>query len=78
MPRRKKREISEKQKDVLEYIEYFIQENGYSPTYGEIAKELGCNIKCVFDKICLLEEKGYISTTPGKSRTIKVLRSLEC
>ena len=62
---------------LLEAIEYFINENGYSPTVRELSKILNIDIKPVFEKLIILENKGYISTVNGKARTIKVLKHIE-
>ncbi|MBQ7030819.1 MAG: transcriptional regulator [Bacilli bacterium] len=69
--------LTKRQKIILEAIDYFIQENGYSPTYNEIANLIGANnISSIFG-ICLkLEIKGYISTEKGKSRTIRILKTI--
>jgi SOS-response transcriptional repressor LexA len=71
------RKISIKQKMVLECIEWFTNENGYSPTYRELANELDCAIGTVFDKVSILISKGYISCSNGKSRTLKVIKKYD-
>lgn len=63
-----------KQKQVLEAIQYFIHKNGYPPTLKELATLLKCDVNTVFKKMLILEEKGYIKTTNGKARSIKVIR----
>ena len=68
------KQLTIKQKRTLEAIEWFIKENGYSPTLSELATILKCGIRPIFEKIVILEEKGYISTVNGKARTIKVLK----
>lgn len=60
---------------VLECISWFINEYGYSPTYRELAKELDSDPASVFNKVLILEEKGYISQKHGCSRTIKVIKN---
>lgn len=73
------KELTIKQKITLEAIEWFIDRNGYSPTFQELANILDCNICTVFKKVLLLEDKGYVSTISGKPRTIKVLKGVcEC
>lgn len=69
--------ITVKQKMVLEAIEYLVYKNGISPTYREIADLLKCNVRQVFEKVMLLEDKGYISTINGKARTIKIIKEVE-
>ena len=69
--------ISIKQLQVLEAIEYFVNKNGYPPTNRELAKLLKCDVNTVFKKLMILEEKGYIKTTNGKARSIKVIRGVD-
>jgi len=45
-----------------------------SPSMRELADELGQGVANVFKQIQRLERNGYISRSPGKSRSIKVLR----
>lgn len=71
------KKISIKQLQVLEAIEYLINQNGISPTYREIADLLKCDVRQVFEKVMILENKGYISTMNGKARTIKILKKVE-
>lgn len=71
------RKLSVKQLQILEAIEYFINQNGVSPTYREIANLLNCDVRQVFEKVLLLEQKGYISTINGKARTIKIIKKVE-
>lgn len=69
--------ITIKQKMVLEAIEWYINKYGYSPTNRELADILKCDVNTVFKKLMILEEKGYIKTTNGKSRTIVILRGVD-
>jgi len=68
--------LSIKQKITLEAIEWFIDTNGYSPTFQELANILDCSVGAVFKKVLLLEDKGYISTVNGKARTMKLLKGV--
>lgn len=69
--------LTVKQKMLLEAIEWFINENGYSPTHRELAELLDCDTRPIFEKLMILEKKGYITTKNGKARTIKVVKSCE-
>lgn len=69
-----KKNLTNKQLQVLGAIEYFIKNNGYSPTYKEIAILLHKTITPVFRQIMILEEKGYIQTNMGGHRTIKLIK----
>lgn len=71
------KKLSIKQKQLLECIEWFIKEYGYPPTQRELASILKCDKNTVFNKLLILEERGYITTVVGKPRTIKVLRGVD-
>nr|DAE73790.1 MAG TPA: SOS regulatory protein LexA [Bacteriophage sp.] len=66
-----------KQKMLLEAIEWFINEYGYSPTNRELANILKCDVNTVFKKLLILEEKGYIKTQNGRARTIQIIKEVE-
>jgi len=70
--------LTTKQKELLQAIEYFINENSYSPTVRELGKMLGnSSPSTIQSKLFELERKKYISTVPGKYRTIKILKSYD-
>ncbi len=63
--------LSEKQKNVLDFIEKYFNDKGYSPSYEEIGAALGLSSKStVFKHIKSLKERGIIDTIPGKKRSI--------
>lgn len=59
-----------KQQMVLECIKWYISNYQVSPTIRELAHLLKSDPHSVFEKIMILEEKGYIKTTNGKARSI--------
>lgn len=64
-----------KQKILLEAIEYFIDKKHYSPTISELCQLTNKKYpNSVFSMLVKLEEKGYIETSNGKSRTIRIIR----
>ena len=63
--------LSEKQENILDFINRFIAEEGYPPTIREIQKS--CNISStsvVSYNINSLKDKGYLDRKIGKSRGI--------
>lgn len=66
-----------KQKVVLEAIEWYIKENGISPTVREIAELTNTTSHPTHEKLIKLEELGVISTKNGSARSIRVLIPLE-
>jgi len=65
------RQITERQAQILIFIENFIEENNYSPTFREIAEHFNMSAKGAFDHITALIKKGCIVYQAGKSRTIR-------
>ncbi len=66
--------LTERQKEVLEFIEDYMRKNGVAPAIREIAERFGIHIRAVQDHIKALERKGYIKKLPGKGRGIVLLK----
>lgn len=66
--------LTKKQREVLDYIERFIQERGYTPSYREIAEGLGLSSpSTVHQHVQALCEKGVINTgDDGAARSIEL------
>lgn len=67
------KQITQVQKNVLNYIADFIDENAYPPTVREISDHFGKSIRAVQDNLVALQKKGYISLVQKKSRSIRIL-----
>lgn len=69
--------LTKKQRAVLDYIESFIQEHNYTPSYREIADGLGLSSpSTVHGHIQALCEKGVINTADdGSARSIELVES---
>lgn len=67
--------LTKKQREVLDYIENFVQEHGYTPSYREIAEGLGLSSpSTVHQHIKTLCEKGVINTgEDGSARSIELI-----
>ena len=66
--------LTQRQKEVLDFIKKYIKIHGYSPTLREIAKELGIKTpRGVKIHIKALQKKGYLTFTPYKARSISLL-----
>ncbi len=68
--------LTKRQKEILEFIEDYLEKNGVAPALREIAGRFGIHIRAVQDHLKALERKGYIKKLPGKGRGIVVLKSL--
>ena len=62
--------ITEKQRQVLEFIAGYVDENGYSPAIRDVAGAFGCSVKGAYDHIVALEKKGLIERSKNRSRSI--------
>ncbi len=66
--------LTKKQLAVLNFLEDFIEENGYAPTYREIQAELGlASVSAVAEHIDNLVAKGAVRKTEGSARSLEVL-----
>lgn len=69
-----KNELTERQKEVFEFLEDFLRERGFPPTLREIASHFGLRgPKAPQKTLNILERKGYIRRVPGGSRAIEIL-----
>lgn len=65
--------LSPKQSKILEFIQKFVNREGVSPTYREIAGHFGYRgPKAAFDHVRALEKKGYVARRPKLSRGIGI------
>lgn len=70
----KKQKITKKQQAVLDFIEDFTEENGYSPSYREIQSGLELSsVSAVAEHIDNLVIKGVIKKVPGAARSLEIL-----
>ncbi len=66
--------LTKKQTALLNFIQDFTEENGFSPTYREIMAGLELSsVSAVAEHIDNLIEKGVIKKIPGASRSLEIL-----
>ena len=66
--------LTARQRQVLEYISTFISEHSYPPSIRDIQKHFGLkSTKGVKDHIDRLVEKGYLNRTDGAARALEVV-----
>ena len=71
------RELTPRQKQILERIQEFIAETGMPPTRAEIARELGFkSANAAEEHLRALQRKGVLELLPGASRGIQLKDSL--
>ena len=67
------RGITDRQKEVLNYISSYTEENSYPPTVRDISEHFGISIRAVQDHLIALQKKGFLSQAQKRSRSIKVI-----
>jgi repressor LexA len=71
------RQLTPRQREILELIQSFIDEFGMPPTRAEIAKELGFrSANAAEEHLRALQKKGVLDLVPGASRGIQLKDSL--
>ena len=66
--------LTKKQLAVLNFLEDFLEENGYSPSYREMMTGLGLSsVSAVAEHVDNLVAKGVLKKNPGEARSLEVL-----
>ncbi|HEV2134217.1 MAG TPA: transcriptional repressor LexA [Terracidiphilus sp.] len=66
--------VTRRQKEVLDFLDSFVQRNGYSPSFEEIARGMGLkSLATVHKHITNLEKKGMLDRVHNRSRSIDVV-----
>jgi SOS-response transcriptional repressor LexA len=67
--------LTKKQKQVFDFINIYIEENGISPTIEEIRKKMKLKaVSTIHEHINSLKDKGYLSKSENSARSIVVLK----
>lgn len=68
--------LTKRQKQILDYLDSFIEVNGYSPSFEEIADNFGySSLATVHEHLTNLERKGYLRKDYNKSRSLELVPS---
>ena len=71
------RYLTERQRDILEFIERFQEERGIAPTHREICEEFGySSYGTVYKHLKLLSDKGFLRKDWNQKRGIELLRKV--
>ena len=66
--------LTKRQSEILEYLRTHITDNGYAPSFEEIAERFGFqSLATVHEHLTNLERKGYIHRNHNESRAIELL-----
>ncbi len=60
--------LTERQREVLAFVEEFCARRGYPPTVREVAARFGIQPRAADDHLAALKRKGYLHREPGRSR----------
>lgn len=70
--------LTNRQKDVLDYVKSYIANHGYPPAVREIGSALGLNSPATIQShLTALESKGYIKKTNSKYRSLEIIGNNE-
>ncbi len=68
--------LTKRQREILNYLSAYAEENGYAPSFEEIARQFNYNsLATVHEHLSNLERKGYIKRAFNESRAIEILPS---
>jgi repressor LexA len=66
--------VTRRQKEVLDFVSGFVQANGYSPSFDEMAQGLGLkSLATVHKHVTNLQNKGLLQREHNRSRSIDIL-----
>ena len=69
--------LTERQKEILEFIASYQERHGISPTHREIREEFGySSFGTVYKHLKLLQEKGYLHRDWNQKRGLELLRTV--
>ena len=69
------KQMTSRQKEIYDFLEAFIEREGYSPSIREVAGHFGISAMGARDHLLALEKKGYIQSGSNTSRSFVLSRS---
>ncbi|MBS4014931.1 MAG: transcriptional repressor LexA, partial [Candidatus Latescibacteria bacterium] len=66
------KEMTKKQQRILNFIQNYIEKNGYPPSYDEIAVFFKVRKPTIFDHLNALQKKGYLEKRTYRARTLVI------
>jgi repressor LexA len=68
--------LTKRQREILTYLTAYTEQNGFAPSFEEIAENFSYNsLATVHEHLTNLERKGYIKRSYNESRAIEILPS---
>jgi repressor LexA len=66
--------LTRRQREILDYLQEFIQQHGYAPSLEEIGRRFGLSsLATVHKHLSNLQEKGFIRRSWNRSRSVELL-----
>ena len=66
--------LTKRQREILDYLNQFIQQNGYAPSLEEIGRRFGLSsLATVHKHLTNLQEKGFIKRAWNRSRSVEMV-----
>ena len=66
--------LTKRQREILDYLNEFIQQHGYAPSLEEIGRRFGLSsLATVHKHLTNLQEKGFIKRAWNRSRSVELL-----
>src|SRR5215207_2299612 len=68
--------LTKRQREILDFLNEFIQQHGYAPSLEEIGRRFGLSsLATVHKHLTNLQQKGFIKRTWNRSRSVEVMPS---
>lgn len=65
--------LTRRQKEILDFLAWFIEHNGYSPSMEEVAEHFHfASLNSVFKHLDALEKRGHLSRDSNRARSIQL------
>ena len=66
--------LTKRQREILDYLQDFIQQHGYAPSLDEIGRRFGLSsLATVHKHLTNLQEKGFIKRAWNRSRSVELI-----
>ena len=66
--------LTKRQREILDYLQEFIQQHGYAPSLEEVGRQFGLSsLATVHKHLTNLQEKGFIRRSWNRSRSVELL-----
>lgn len=67
------KELTDRQREILQFISDYTEENSFPPTVRETANYFSVSLKAIQDHFTALSKKGYLLKDEKRSRSLKVI-----